>query len=500
MGFFDKIGNKIADKVINDLKNEGSITTDMTQDTSILIWGDEEENGHITEDKAMSIPALASGVDLIANSIASLPVKLFKINEYGEKEEIKDDMRVRLLNISNNGFDSAYNLKYAQVKSLILHGTSYVYIAKDNRNKIQGLYYLDFNSVQPQSVKFGNGMFGYQYNFSIFNDYFNNVQQDQILLSFRDAKRSEDIVGRGVLDKGAKVLNLALQELDSASTVLGTKIDGYLSIPTALSPQAKSNIRKTWRGFSSSGQVPVLEEGLEFKQLNYNSKEMELLDSRKYSTELIAQLLNLPFTYLLSSASSYNNSQEESLRFMKQALLPYISILQESYNKFMLTEKELMANYRFEFDTSTILKASAQEQMNYLMSAKNGGIMSANECRSELGLQAVDGGDFLEVPVNSYLLQEGEVILPSAEYDLKKEGKVEEKEEVEVEEGKEEDIEASIKRGFGFHNSEGYREFTDEGDIPKEARDKSRERKLEFLKENDKELYDKIIEKEKDRE
>ena len=444
MKFFDRIENRIANKVISGIQNSTSTTSDITQDTSILLDWDENSSGSVTEDKAMQIPALSSGVDLIANAIASLPVKLFKINEYGEKEEIQGDNRVKMLNISSNLYDSAYNLKYGQVKQLILHGTTFTYMQKDRRNNLLGLYLLDTKSVNAQSVKYANGLYGYQFSFSIFNDYYNNVEQMEILTASKDKKRSEDILGQGVLDKGKDVIQLALDELNSASSVIGGKVDAYLSTQSALSPQAKQNIRSTWKGFAKGGQIPILEEGLEYHTVTRNAKEMELLDSRRYSTELICQLLNLPFTYLLSSASSYNNSEQESLRFMKQALLPYISILQESYNKFLLTEKEIMQNYRFEFDTSVILKASPSEQMAYLKESINGGLMSPNECRSQLGLQAVEGGDFLQVPVNSYILnEEGEIILPSLQYELEKQqgkdGVVEEDKEEEIIEEKEEE-------------------------------------------------------------
>lgn len=440
MGLFDRIEDRIANKIISGMQNATTTTTDITQDTSINLDWDETSSGSVTEDTAMQIPALSSGVDLIASSIANLPVKLYKINEYGEKEEIHGDNRVNMLNISPNLFDSAYNLKYGQVKQLILHGTTFTYMQKDKRNNLLGLYLLDSQSVNAQSVKYGNGLYGYQFSFSIFNDYYNNVEQFEVLTASKDKKRSEDILGVGVLEKGKDILSLALAELNSASGVMEGQVDSYLSTPNALSPTAKSNIRQTWKGFKTSRQIPILEEGLEYKTVSKQSaKEMELLDSRRYSTELICQLLSIPFTYLLSSATSYNNSEHESLRFMK-TLLPYITILEEAYNKFLLTTKELEQNYRFQFDTSTILKASPSEQMAYLREGVNGGLLSINEARSQLGLQATEGGDILEVPVNSYILdmETGEIRLPSAEYELKKEQgedeKVEEKDEEIIEE------------------------------------------------------------------
>ena len=440
MGLFDRIEDRIANKIISGMQNATTTTTDITQDTSINLDWDETSSGSVTEDTALQIPALSSGIDLIANAIASLPVKLYKINDFGEKEEVLNDNRVNMLNISPNLFDSAYNLKYGMTKSLILHGTTFTYMQKDKRNNLLGLYLLDSQSVNAQSVKYGNGQYGYQFSFSIFNDYYNNVEQFEVLTASKDKKKSEDILGVGVLEKGKDVIALALAELNSASSVMEGQVDSYLSTPNALSPTAKQNIRQTWKGFKTSRQIPILEEGLEYKTVARSSaKEMELLDSRRYSTELICQLLNLPFTYLLSSASSYNNAQEESLRFIKYSLNPYISILQEAFNKFLLTEKEIIQNYRFEFDTSVILKASAQEQMTYLKEAINGGMLTPNEARSQLGLQAVENGDFLQIPVNSYILtDEGEIVLPSAEYELKKEqgedGTVEEKDEEIIEE------------------------------------------------------------------
>lgn len=404
----------------NDIKNEVvEKEIDMTQDTSINIFDDDNEvnSSSISEKEAMQIPALASGVDLIANSIAILPVKLYKINENnGEKEEVVGDKRVDLLNIANNPFDSAYNMKYAQVKNLILNGTTYTFIAKDNRNNIQALYYLHKKDVNPELVRTGKGLYDYTFSFQLFEDYM-KVNSDAMLLAFKDCERSSDIEGVGILKKGGKILQLALDEMNNGSNALNNRIPGYLSTDASLSPQAKSNIRKSFKGMQKSGNVPILEEGLKYNAVNnLKPQELELLESRKYTTEAIAQLLNIPFTYMLSSATSYNNSSEESIRFLKITLMPYIRILEEAYNKFLLTDRELLQQqYRFEFDTTQILKISSQEQADYLKSLKQSGLITPNECRKQLGMKHIEGADFLEVAVNTYQLINGEISLPSME-------------------------------------------------------------------------------------
>ena len=410
----------------NEIKNEVQTTeVDITQDTTIS-WNDSESSsGNITEKEAMQIPAVASGVDLIASSIAYLPIKLYKTNEDGEKEEIIGDKRVQMLNVSNNFFDSSFNMKYGQVKNLVLHGTSYTYLKKSGRNNIEEMYYLNKTDVSPQLIKVGNN-YDYKFSFTLFQDSM-TVNSDAMMVASKDVARSTDIEGIGLLEKGKKTLKLALEEMNNSSNALSNKLPAYLSTPNSLSPQAKENIRSSFRGLANSNQVPIFEESLSYHCVNLNPTELELLDSRKYSTELIAQLLNIPFTYLLSSATSYNNSAEESVRFLKITLMPYITCLEQAYQRFLLTEKEIQQGYYFQFDTSQILKISAQEMANYLKSLKNSGMMTANECRRELGMQSIEGADYLEIAVNTYQLVDGKITLPTMEQN--QENNKEEKEE-----------------------------------------------------------------------
>lgn len=409
MSIFDMFKNKNNNEV--EVKNSvDEIELDLSQNT-IITWKDEEEEIKINEQQAMQVPAINGGVDLIAGSIASLDVKLYKYENDGTKVELKEDYRNELLNKSNSLFDSAFNLKYAQVKNLILHGTTYTYIPKYNDNKIQALYYLDENDVNHNLYKISKGIYDYKFGFTLFEDYV-NCNSDEMMIGFKQCKRSTDITGSGIL-QNEKIIQLALEEINSSNNAITNKVGGYLYTDNSLSPNAKKNIRKSWKGLSRIGQVPVLEEGLKFNTINQKPSDLELLDSRKYSTECICQILNIPFTYLNSSASSYNTSSEESLRFVKNCLNPYINILEEMYNKYLLSAKEQKQGLFFKFDRSSILKANAKEELEYLKSAKLSGIITINEARQELGKKPIDGADFLEIGVNTYQLVDGKITLPS---------------------------------------------------------------------------------------
>ena len=414
-----KFTNWLFGEPNNDIKNEvKEAEVDITQDTTIK-WLDDEDSSSksITEKEAMQIPAFSAEVDLIASNIAYLPVKLYKM-ENGEKVEIKDDYRVDMLNRSNSLFDSSFNLMYSITKNLVLYGTSYIYLQKGNRNNIDNIFYLHYKDVSPQLVKVGN-MYDYKFSFSFFQE-FKEVSSDEMMVIAKDVKRSTDINGVGVLEKNAKALRLALEEMNNSSNALGNKLPAYLSTPNSLSPKAKENIRASFKGLAKSNEVPIFEEGLSYNTVTLNPEELELLSARKYSAEIVAQILGIPFTYLVSSASSYNTSAEESTRFVK-SLMPYIIIIQQGFERFLLTEKEKKAGYFFELDTKQLLKASVSEMNEYLSKQVNVGALSPNEMRRELGLPKVEGLDYYTVQVNTYQVIDGQITLPTMTEEVKEE-------------------------------------------------------------------------------
>lgn len=396
----------------NDIKDEVQTgTIDITQD-AVVRWDKEDEIiGKITEDKAMSIASVCAGVTLIANSIGSLPVYLYRINENGEEERIDNDYRNALLNVSSSMFDSAYNLKFNMAKQLILHGETYVYMVKNNRNKIEALYFFDNGEVTPQLIKIGN-KYDYKFSFSLFQDFI-TCGSDEMIVCVRNPRNSASVEGRGILDTNKDLLKLALAENQCSQDNLTNNVPTYLATNVSLSPKAKDNIRGSFRKLKSSGDIPVLEEGLKLETVNTSPDKLQLLESRQYTTQLICNILNLPLSFL-TNATSYNTSEEESLRYTKQCLLPYLRLLEETFNKYLLSTKEQEAGYRFMFDTNALMKISKSQFMDFLSKGVNSGIYTLNEARKEMNLSPRENGDLSQLPVNSYFLdEEGNIILPS---------------------------------------------------------------------------------------
>lgn len=102
-------------------------------------------NDEMTREKAMQIPALAGAINEIAETVANVPIKLYK---RGKKrvEEVKGDWRIHLLNEDTGDTLDANMMKQALVKDYLLDGEGNVYVDWEE-NEIQSLRYVQSNHV-----------------------------------------------------------------------------------------------------------------------------------------------------------------------------------------------------------------------------------------------------------------------------------------------------------------------------------------------------------------
>ena len=103
----------------------------------------------ITKAQAMDIPTFAGCVRFIAETVAGLPIKLYRRTDAGV-EELERDPRVKLLNGDTGDLLSGWQLKKAIAEDLVVEGGGYAYINR-HRNEATSLHYVQrhYISVCP---------------------------------------------------------------------------------------------------------------------------------------------------------------------------------------------------------------------------------------------------------------------------------------------------------------------------------------------------------------
>ena len=339
------------------------------------------EGQTITREQAMTLPAVAGAVDLISGAIASMPVRLYERKD-NSVYELRDDVRVRMINGDTGDTLDGYQLKKAMVADYLMDGNGYCFVKK-RRNIVTGLYYVSGNSITVMT----NAQ-------PIFKDYTiqvlgANYKPWEFIKILRNT--TDGATGIGMTQEVGKALETAyraiLYQLNLMSA--GGNKKGFLKSERKLGQEEINALKAAWKNLYEAGtdNVIVLNNGLDFKESTNTSVEMQINESRKTLMDEINDLFHI--------------SENFDLTF-KLAIFPVIRAFETALNRDLLLEKEKPTMY-FAFDTKEIVKASLKERYDAYKMAKDTGFLTTNEIRDQENLERIEGMDVVNVGLGAVL-------------------------------------------------------------------------------------------------
>ena len=372
----------------NDEPQETPVTEPPVSDVLLKALLEGET---ITREKALTLPAVCGAVELISNSIASMPVKLYKYKQ-GKVEEIEGDPRVRMLNGDTGDTLDAFQMKKAMVEDYLLGKGGYCFIQR-HRNDVTGLFYVEdryitiWKTYEPIYKHYQIYVSGYdnsknQKNVGSFQPY-------EFIKLLRNTK--DGASGVGLTEEVGKALETAYQTLlyQLGLVKSGGNKKGFLKSQRKLGQDEIDVLKKAWRKMYANNEenVVVLNNGLEFQEASNSSVEMQLNESKKTLQDEINNLFHIKDDFDLT---------------FKLAIYPIVKAFETALNRDLLLEKE-KKNCFFEFDIKEIIKASIKERYESYKLAKETGWMTINEIRKEENRNYIEGLDVVNVGLGAVL-------------------------------------------------------------------------------------------------
>ena len=336
----------------------------------------------ISRDKAMNIPAVASAVDLISSSIASMPVRLFKYKD-GHVVEVTDDDRVSMLNGDTRDTLDGFQMKKALVIDYLLDGNGYCYIKREG-NDVVGLYYADDRFVaisildepiyKSYTIGCGGGMY----------------QPFEFIKLLRNTRNGA--FGFGVTEEISKALETAYKTMLYQLSLVKTNGNkrGFLKAERRLGQDEINLLKKAWNNLYNTDNeenVVVLNNGIEFQEASSTSVEMQLNETVKSLDDQIKDIFHI--------------SNDFELTF-KLAIYPIVKAFETALNRDLLLEKE-KGKYFFELDVKEIIRANIKERYEAYKLAKECGFMTINEMRRNENMNHIDGLDIVDLGLGAVL-------------------------------------------------------------------------------------------------
>ena len=346
----------------------------------------------ITRDKVLTLPSVNGAVDFISNSVASMPVKLYKVKD-GKVAEVRDDDRVKMLNGDTGDTLDGFQMKKAMVNDYLLGKGGYCYIRR-NRNDVTGLFYVEDRYITI--LKVYEPIFKqYQIFVGGYDDHekdkaFGTFEPYQFIKILRNTK--DGASGEGITVEVSKALETAYQTLlyQLGMVKTGGNKKGFLKASRKLGQDEIDKLKLAWKRLYENGteKVVVLNNGIEFQEASNTAVETQLNESKKTFADEVNSLFHI-----------YPNDFN---RTFKEAIYPIVKAFETALNRDLLLEKE-KKNHFFEFDVKEIIRASLKERYEAYKLAKETGFMTYNEIRREENMEYIEGLDVVNVGLGAVL-------------------------------------------------------------------------------------------------
>ena len=333
---------------------------------------------------SMNISAVFRAVEIISDSVATLPIRVKAVNE---KDEIKSHP-LNLVFADKYNVMSKYNFIKLLIQSVILKGNGFAYIERGEDGSVLRLRYLESSDVQIFWDKNKEQLY---YTCNVISR-----KRIEPINMIHLVKNSYDgINGVSVLSYAARSLKLANNTENSANSFFtnGCNLSGVLTVQGQVTDKQREQIRQSWNSAYSNGGngLAILQGNMEYKPIQLSAADSQLLESRLFNVQDIARFFGISPALLGDlSHSSYATIEAAQQEFLLHTLNPYIVMIEEEFTRKLVKPSE---NLEINFDETALLKTDKKALADYYGSLLDKGVLSINEVRTELGYAEIDGGD-----------------------------------------------------------------------------------------------------------
>ncbi len=356
----------------------------------------------VNEHTAMQMTAVYSCVRILAETLAGLPLHVYKYNDSGGKEKYLQHPLYRLLHDEPNPEMTSFTFRETLMSHLLLWGNAYAQIIRNARGEVIALYPLMPNKMTVDRDK--NGQLFYLYQRSVEDA--PTLGKDSLV--YLDPSDVLHIPGLGfdglvgyspiAMAKNAIGLAMATEEYGAKFFANGAAPGGVLEHPGTIKDPQK--VRDSWnaayQGSTNSHRVAVLEEGMKYQQIGIPPEQAQFLETRKFQINEIARIFRVPPHMLADlEKSSFSNIEQQSLEFVKYTLDPWVVRWEQNMYRSLLMASEKPTVF-IKFNVDGLLRGDYVSRMSGYATARQNGWMSANDIRELENLDRIPaelGGD-----------------------------------------------------------------------------------------------------------
>lgn len=330
----------------------------------------------ITPNLALNLSAVYRCIAIRSGTISKMPLQVFSKSIKGKKR-IQNDVSY-LLEKRPSRLTTPSQMKKMISIDIDLWGNAYILIKK-GRSELKRLepWRVTVTLMSDETLR-------YKYENPITLK--QEVYKDEEVMHYKEFG-TDGIIGKSKIQLARETLGnvRASNKLLSKYYKNGTLSKGILMHPGILKKEVKDTIKEAWReanaGIENSYDIPVVDSGLEYKDISMSFEDAQFLNLNKFSVEEIGRFFNVPpYKLGIMEGAKFNNVQSQEMDFVSNTIQPLLTDIEEEtdYKLFFTTEKN--KGYYTKFNMAVAMRADDISRADFYEKMLNNGIYSINKC------------------------------------------------------------------------------------------------------------------------
>lgn len=310
---------------------------------------------------------------LKAKSVAGLPLHIYREEKNGSRVKVADHPFYDLM-ASPNADSTWYELLESAVAWMEARGNAFIHISR-NGDRVVALTLLPSEKVEIKRDENTNDLI------YIFTDRGKRIEfPAEVILHLKGPSFGTD-AGIDCLRYGAQVLGSSIAANEAAGRLLGSGLtpSGIMTADADLTDDQKKQLKEMLAAFSGSekaGKTMVLPKGLSYTPVSLDPEAMQLIETRKFSVEMICLFHGVPPDILgiNTGATRWGSGLEQlQLYFLANGLGSILKRIEARLNKTFLKDRSTY----FEFNREALLQMDSKAKAEFAASAVQNGYMTA---------------------------------------------------------------------------------------------------------------------------
>lgn len=357
----------------------------------------------ISAEGAMQLSAVYACVNIRSKIIASLPLRMYQIDQEGNWSESPNHPLNELLEYQPNKWQTAFEFKSMMEMHLSLRGNAYAKIIAGRRGFADQL-----EPIHPDRVslveRLPDGTLRYTYMGE--DNKQQRLLQDEIF-HLRSPISPSGLQGISPVQYARETFGLALAAEQHGAQLFsnGARPQGVVTIPKTMSDPAFERFKTEWnslyRGLANSGKTPILEDGAKFENIALTNEDAQFLATREFQIEEVCRWFDVPpvMIHHMQKTTSWGTGVESiMLGYVRTSLRPELDSWTQTIRRDLI-----LAPNRFaaRFDIEDLISGDMKAKSDFYQKLVLAGILTPNEARQALGYNPIKNGNERLIPSNS---------------------------------------------------------------------------------------------------